>query len=509
MPVTKLPLARSLLAVSAFLVAGSWSPREAGAEGLHEWFALPIEVTGLPPNADFVPVSCPIDFSAILARLKVSGAVDERSVRLLRVLADGRDQEEPVQFTPDPQPGSKTRRLLAGTTSQVSYLAEYPAGETPEVKVAGRLAWIAQSDGRGSQRYRLEFGVLRAGRMIQVPFPPQNLRAFDAEGRASPIRWFPHMQIRPQWPLDGVVHVTDHGSLVTSYHLGPGAVQAGAAPAVRRPFFYPVNGPGGVGLTDFGKPHDPTGSHAHHYSLWIAHASVGGRDFWSERGGIIAHRQLDLLEDGPVFCRLVQTTRWISQGAEVLSEGRALVVYAAARDFRLLDLDLEFSPAGSLPVELGKTTFGFLAVRVAQSMTPFDGGGEILNANGDRNEQAAHLKRARWLDQSGPIAAGIPGEGTGESVLPQGPSTRWGGIAIFDHPANVNSPTGWHCRNDGWACAAFNMSGPFTIPAGGTLRLRYRLLLHAHNAFDAGVARRYAHYASQPAVQVGDAARRP
>jgi hypothetical protein len=161
-----------------------------------------------------------------------------------------------------------------------------------------------------------------------------------------------------------------------------------------------------------------------------------------------------------------------------------------------MDFDLEFSPAGSQAVELGKTTFGFLAVRVAQSMTPFDGGGEIVNANGDRNEQAAHLKRAKWLDQSGPIAAGTPSTN---------PSVRWGGIAIFDHPTNTNHPTGWHCRNDGWAGASFNMAGPYTIPAGGTLRLRYRVVLHSHDAGRAGIGRRYEQYASQPVVRFGEA----
>jgi len=501
-------LARFLLAVSAFLVASSCARRAAKAEGLYQWFSLPIEVSGLPPKADSVPVSCPIDLSAILARLRAAGAIDERSLRLLRVLADGREQEEPVQFTPDPQPGSK-RRLLAGTTPQVSYSAEYLAGETPEVKLAGRLAWIGQSDSHGHERYRLEFGVLRGGRMIQVPFAPQNLRAFDGQGRASPIRWFPRMQIRPQWPLEGAVHVTDQGALVTSYHLGPGAEQAGTPGPIQRPFLYPVNGLDGVGLTEFGKPHDPTGSHAHHYSLWIAHANVAGHDFWSERGGIIAHRQFDLLEDGPIFCRLIQTARWIFQGVAILCERRTLTVYAAARDCRLMDFDLEFSPAGSQTVELGKTTFGFLAVRVAQSMTPFDGGGEIVNANGDRNEQAAHLKRAKWLDQSGPIAAGPPIASIVQGALAQSPPTQWGGIAIFDHPNNVNFPTGWHCRNDGWACAAFNIAGPYAIPPGGTLRLRYRLHLHAHNALDAGVTRRYEQYASQPIVQLGEAAKRP
>ena len=297
--------------------------------------------------------------------------------------------------------------------------------------------------------------------------------------------------------FDGAVQILDGRDLVTAYHVGPPADRPGLAEAaIRRPFLYPVNGPDGIGLTEFGKPHDPTDSHAHHYSLWIAHASVDGHDFWSDRGGVIAHDQLDLLEDGPVFCRLVQHTRWIAGDATVLREKRQWTFYRAAEDFRLMDVELELTPAGAKAVELGKTPFGLLAVRVAQSMTPFDGGGEILNARGDRNEQAAIGRQAEWLDQSGPIAQGSAGGEAGREKSPR--PIRWGGIAVFDHPGNANHPTAWHCRNDGWAGAAFNMAGPYTIAAGGKLVLRYRLCLHRHDAVEARIARRWDEYKAQP-----------
>lgn len=488
------PLTVGLAALAAF-----WPQRAGAGESSHRWFSVSIDVSGLPANAAGVPVQCSIDFSALLARLHVPGAVDERSLRLDRIAADGRTVELPVQFSAYRQPGAKARRRLAGTVPEVSYLAEYAAGETPEIKVAGTLAWFAQADAKGTERCRLRFGVPRSGRMIQTPFPPYNLRAFDDQGRGSPVRWFPRMQIRPPWPLDGELHVTDHGALVTTYRIGPTSepTAAGSAFEPRRPFFYPVNGPDGVGLTDFGKPHDPTGSHAHHQSIWIAHANVAGRDFWSQKGGAIVHAGFDDMEDGPVYCRWTQTTRWLFQGEAILAEQRTTTVFAATNECRLMDFDLQFAPPGPKAVELGKTTFGFLAVRVAQSMTPFDGGGEILNSQGDRNEQAAHLRRARWLDQSGPISG---------KLGPQGPAVLWGGIAMLDHPENRNHPTTWHCRNDGWAGASFNGDGPYTIAAGRALRLRYRLVLHSHDAHRAGVARRFEEYAAQPVFRIGEPA---
>src|SRR5262249_51215089 len=152
---------------------------------------------------------------------------------------------------------------------------------------------------------------------------------------------------------------------------------------VRRPFFYPVHGPDGDPLTDLGKPHDPTGSHAHHYSLWVAHHTVGGRDFWGEKGGIIYHKALEATEDGPVYCRVAHRAGWAAASADVLVERRAITLWRTPESFRLLDVELELAPAGKDPVTLGKTTFGFLAARVTGSMSVFDGGGEIVNARGE------------------------------------------------------------------------------------------------------------------------------
>jgi hypothetical protein len=63
------------------LMASGTACGAGDADLAYRWFSLPIEVSGLPAGAEFVPVSCPIDFSAMLARLKVPGAVDERSSR--------------------------------------------------------------------------------------------------------------------------------------------------------------------------------------------------------------------------------------------------------------------------------------------------------------------------------------------------------------------------------------------------------------------------------------------
>ncbi len=480
-----------VLLAAATTFAEMAQPEEARlrqAKSKCQWFSVPIEVAGLPTNGDAVPLSCPIDFRSLTQELRVEGLVDERSLRLVLLEPPKRTAELPVQFSPRPQPRLKGGQLLPDTSKQVSYPGEYRAGQTPEGgQVAGHLAWLAHGSSNGIIHYRLDFGIIRTGVVVQVPYPPEDFRSFDERNRAMPVRWFPQMQIRPQQPLDGMVSIFDGKELVTSYHTGPSLAETKAGTtSFRRPFLYPVNGVEGVSLTEFGKPHDPTGSHAHHYALWIAHASVEGNDFWSERGGLITHQAFENLEDGPVFSRIVQKALWHIHGTNLLAERRQLTFYAAAGDFRLIDVALELTPAETKPVTFGKTTFGFLAVRVAQSMSVFDGGGEILNSNGDRNEQGAHLKRADWLDQSGPI---LPGQ--------------WAGIALLDAPDNPRHPTGWHCRNDGWAGASFNADQPFTLEPGATLRLRYRVVLHQGDVIAGKVAQRYVEYAANPVIQLG------
>ena len=148
--------------------------------------------------------------------------MDERSLRLFRVLPDGSQHEQPVQLLAREQPRAAQRQFLPTTVSGVSYLTEVAAAEAQaDVPTHGELWWIAQGDKEGRANYRLLFGVLRRGRAIQVPYPPQNWRMFDDQDRATPLAYFPRMQIRPQWPLDGVLHITDNGQAVTSYHIGP------------------------------------------------------------------------------------------------------------------------------------------------------------------------------------------------------------------------------------------------------------------------------------------------
>jgi hypothetical protein len=141
------------------------------------------------------------------------------------------------------------------------------------------------------------------------------------------------------------------------------------------------------------------------------------------------------------------------------------------------------------PVALDKTSFGFLAVRVAKSMGVFDGGGMILNSEGGINEPGVFWKPARWCDYSGPVT-----------------SSQWNGIGFLDHPSNPHHPTPWHVRPDGWMGAAFATAEGYQIPKAGWLELKYRLYLHSGTAKEANVERAWHDFAHPPRVSLGPAA---
>ncbi|NLC56101.1 MAG: hypothetical protein GX774_04615, partial [Armatimonadetes bacterium] len=102
--------------------------------------------------------------------------------------------------------------------------------------------------------------------------------------------------------------------------------------------------------------------------------------------------------------------------------------------------------------------------------------------------------RAAWCDYSGPV------EG------------KWVGIAVFDHPGNLRYPTYWHVRDYGLMTAnMFGLSafyndperrGDYVLPAGQSLRFRYRIYVHPGDARQGAVAAKYHDFINPPAVTV-------
>jgi hypothetical protein len=297
------------------------------------------------------------------------------------------------------------------------------------------------------------------------------------------------------------VHVEIGGQPFTDYVFGDGA---------SRSYCYPLLAPDGTQLTrDFPMKKD-TGEdtdHPWHRSLWFAHSMINGVDFWNEGTGDVGRSPKD--KGHTVLEALVETTsgevgvirtrdRFMAPGDKLICTDERTLRFRSDADGRYVDFEITLHALPDAPLVIGDNKDGTMATRVAQWMTmphkfnkvETGGTGHIVTAKGDRDAKAWGT-RADWCDYHA--------EHDGKTY----------GIAIFDHPQNLRHPTWWMAREYGlfganpfgWhdyekEFAKDPHKGDYTIPAGGSLTLRYRFQLHLGDEAAAHVAAHYAEYAA-------------
>ena len=297
----------------------------------------------------------------------------------------------------------------------------------------------------------ISFSVLSLRRVLVCLFVAvlsgSSARAQEALALPKPV---PRLAVVPM-PYQQASFQRD-GVEITRYHFRQD---------LNRPYLFPVIGPSGRSLTRMGHPRDPE-SHSHHNSVWISHTDVNGVDFWSDGGkGKIRHKRIVKYEDGGESSSIVTENEWVTaEGGRLLDETRQVTVLLLEGKEWLMVIDVELKVVDK-PVTLGKTPFGMIGVRMAKTIGVNDGGGRIRNSEGGVNEKEIFWKQARWVDYSGAVT---------DSAIE--------GITLFDHPRNVNFPSFFHVRNDGWMGASLTFDGPRTIEADKPLRLRYGLYVH-------------------------------
>lgn len=285
---------------------------------------------------------------------------------------------------------------------------------------------------------------------------------------------------------DGRVAVSVDGKPFTSY------IFAGH----RKPILFPALGPGGVAMTRSwpmvagvaGEPHD----HPHHESIWFTHGLVNGIDFWAshptagkpERRANNRIEQVELTRAEGGREGVVETqNRWVKADDTVVCTDTRRLMFGGDATTRTIDYTITIH-ADHGPVTFGDTKEGAMGLRVPVQLQikEIEGSkgaaGHCLNSEGHRDADAWG-KAARWVAYWGPIE--------GKTV----------GVAILDHPTNLRHPTHWHARDYGLVAAnpfglhdfigAPKGSGDYTIPAGGSLTLRYLLVFHEGDAESAGI----------------------
>jgi len=237
-----------------------------------------------------------------------------------------------------------------------------------------------------------------------------------------------------------------------------------------RPFFYPLIGPrSGESLTRMGHPGAP--NHDHHQSVWFAHNKLLGIDFWANGGTPrIRQQQWLVYEDGADEAGMAVSLGWFDGHDPQPLVEQELVAFLRPLDGGEYTLDLQstFRPRAE-QIEFQQTNFGFLAVRVARSISAHFGSGQLTSSEGAAGEPDIFGKPARWMDYSGPLAKWT--DGNIEEFVE--------GITYFDHPSNPGYPNSWHVRADGWMGCSPCMHGPLVAAKDKPLVLRF--LLHVHN----------------------------
>lgn len=285
--------------------------------------------------------------------------------------------------------------------------------------------------------------------------------------------------------FDGGVHVTLGGKPFCDYliHNGP------------KPIVWPIIGPGGHEMTrnyPMKRVEGEKRDHPHHRSLWFTHGNVNGIDFWSEPGaGKIVHREfLKCAADGPT-ATISTVNDWIAGGKKQLEDVRTLS-FSGNAERRVIDFDITLKATDG-PVKFGDTKEGSLGVRVPTAMDALqlsEKRGEIVNSEGLK-DRAAWGKPAAWVDYHGTL--------DGDLV----------GIAILNHPSSFRYPTYWHVRDYGlFAANPFGLhdfkgsedkeEGAYTVPAGESITLRYRLIFHRGDEKSATIAESFKDYERQP-----------
>ncbi len=296
---------------------------------------------------------------------------------------------------------------------------------------------------------------------------------------------------------DKQVDIAIAGKAFTSYVFGNPKVGKNQ---LRRPYFWPVYGPDQVAMTRSfpmqykDLPKNEATDHPHHTSIWVAHGDVNKVDNWSisGRAGWQLHKGFEQVVDGPVVGIIRETLDWTDAARKSnLSETRTIRVYNLPEAGRVLDIELTFE------AKYGKVTFGDtkeggpLATRMRPEFRSDKKGAEGIMVNSQGQQaKAAWGQKARWVDCSGMVGG-----------------KRYG-FAMFDAPGNLRHPQTWHARTYG-LCAinpfglrAFpggkKANGDWTIEAGQSATMRYRIYFHTGEAKDAGVDARWNDYAQPP-----------
>jgi hypothetical protein len=235
------------------------------------------------------------------------------------------------------------------------------------------------------------------------------------------------------------------------------------------PYFWPVNGPasGQSVTTETSEPYP------HHHSLFFGCDRVNGGNYWQDvnaRGQIVSQGP-KLVEPAGRRVVFTDTCLWRQPGKEpIIRDTRRIVVTAPSDKLRFVDVAVALEPL--VDITILKTNHSLFSARVVPELS-VKSGGTLVNAEGATGEKGTWGVASPWCDYWGA----------------RGGATE--GIAILQHPDNRWYPAPWFTRDYGFFSPTpmyWLENGRLEVPKGEKLTLRYRVVVHAGDTKDAGIA---------------------
>ncbi|MDO4551500.1 MAG: PmoA family protein [Planctomycetia bacterium] len=228
------------------------------------------------------------------------------------------------------------------------------------------------------------------------------------------------------------------------------------------PYIYPLAGPRSmVSVTTESAQPWP-----HHRSVFLGLDHVNGGNYWQadRKSGQILSQGVKVLEATPTKVSFRDTAIWKKEGQDpIINDSRVYTFDLRSNDYYVLDIKYQMTPIVDITVT--KTNHGFFGVRVSPELAP-DGGGFLVNSNGQSGQKETEGKIAKWCVLYGKRFFN-------PSIIE--------GVAVFCPPKKPFENCPWFTRSYGNVSPMpFNYApGPWKFPAGQPLEAFYRLVVFA------------------------------
>ncbi len=252
-------------------------------------------------------------------------------------------------------------------------------------------------------------------------------------------------------------------------------------PKIGKPYFHPLNTIDGYTLTWLSPP-----DHHWHYALWFSWKYINGINYWEEdkithlADGLTEVNRQTVALKGDLSAQITMQLSYYPQKSDaVLTEKRTIYISPPdENDSYYIDWEGNFK-AGDKDVVLERTPIegqeggrrwgGYATLALRMNTTTLTGI-SLLNSEGKKGLDI-HTTPTKWTDISGII---------------EEDTTKSAGITIFDYNKNPRFPVPGYVinsENNDWPRFVYTNPGflynsGYTIKAGETLKLRYRIYVH-------------------------------